>query len=112
MHSFAIEQHVCTTVHALPNIMCNSVCPTMTMIPTHSLVGHSLLDYLCRKSSVTETAVCGLMAQLLEALHYLHSHLILHLDVRVRPTTGAPVARPQRWLNQDFIISYDLLVEK
>ena len=52
-----------------------------------SLTGRLLFDYLCHKSSVSETAVCGLMTQLLEALHYLHSHLIVHLDVRVRPST-------------------------
>ena len=55
-----------------------------------SLTGRLLFDYLCHKSSVSETAVCGLMTQLLEALHYLHSHLIVHLDVRVRPSIFAP----------------------
>ena len=71
----------------------------MVRVPTPSLVGHPLLDYLCRKSSVTESTVCGLMAQLLDALHYLHSHLILHLDVRVRLVARAPVATPQRRLH-------------
>ena len=63
---------------------CNIVYKGIPSLPP-SLTGRLLFDYLCHKSSVSETAVCSLMSQLLEALHYLHSHLILHLDIRVRP---------------------------
>jgi serine/threonine protein kinase len=41
------------------------------------------MDYLVRKSTVSEKMIVDLMFHLLDALAYLHSHTILHLDVRV-----------------------------
>ncbi|XP_064404657.1 kalirin-like [Halichondria panicea] len=51
-------------------------------IAMENINGRHLFDYLVRKSSVTETMVAGLMGQLLDALHYLHTHTIVHMDVR------------------------------
>ena len=48
-----------------------------------SVNGRPLMDYLVRKSSVSEKMIAELMFQLFDALAYLHSHTILHLDVRV-----------------------------
>ena len=42
-----------------------------------------LLEHLVQKRSVNDADVCGLISQLLDALTYLHSRTIFHLDVRV-----------------------------
>ena len=51
-----------------------------------SVNGRVLLDYLVHKSSVSEKMVADLMRQLLEGLHYMHSHTVYHLDIRVSHT--------------------------
>ena len=47
--------------------------------------GRTLLEHLARKSSVTDADVSDLLSQLLEALAYLHSRTVCHLDCRVGP---------------------------
>lgn len=46
------------------------------------LDGLSLLDYLVCRGRVSEAEVIPLVRQLLDALEYLHSKTVLHLDVR------------------------------
>ena len=45
-----------------------------------------LLEHLVQKRSVNDADVCGLISQLLDALTYLHSRTIFHLDIRVGPS--------------------------
>eukprot|EP00731_Ephydatia_muelleri_P031354 Em0022g868a len=47
------------------------------------LVGRPIIDFLLYKPMVTEESVRSLISQLLDGVGYLHSHSILHLDIRV-----------------------------
>ena len=55
------------------------------------LDGLSLLDYLVCRGRVSEAEVIPLVRQLLDALEYLHSKTVLHLDVRVGMGEGGRV---------------------
>lgn len=43
-----------------------------------------LLDYVISWGNLTEEKVASYLRDVLEALHYLHSSRIVHLDVKVR----------------------------
>lgn len=44
-----------------------------------------LLDYVVSWGNLTEGKVAHYLRDVLEALHYLHSRRIVHLDVKVSP---------------------------
>jgi len=61
-------------VHMQLSFLC-SVC---------SINGRPVLEHLVNRGALNEKMVAGLVKQLLEGLHYMHSHTIYHLDIRVK----------------------------
>jgi len=43
-----------------------------------------LFDYICHKQQFVEAEAAGFIYQLLDAVHYLHSCYIAHLDIKVQ----------------------------
>jgi len=48
-----------------------------------SITEGRLFDYICRKQQFVESEVACFIFQLLDALQYLHSSYIAHLDIKV-----------------------------
>lgn len=64
---------------------------THCLTQTLRVKGRLLLEHLVHKSSITDAEVSALLAQLLDALSYLHSRTICHLDCRVSLSTSCTV---------------------
>ena len=71
----------------LDGLRAGTTCLTHCLTQTLRVKGRALLEHLVHKSSTTDAEVSALLAQLLDALSYLHSHTICHLDCRVSCST-------------------------